>query len=601
MLKIPLSRLLSAVGLLLPLSLGAQEHVAQLDPIVVTPTLSARTVDDSLSSVSVVESETIRRQQPREITDILRGRPGVDVVGNGPYGKNASLYLRGTGAEQTLLLVDGIRLGSATSGGPAWQFLPPQLIDRVEIVRGPRASLYGADAVGGVVQVFTPEESGAPRPWVTAGAGSFNSHELGAGVAGGEGGTRYALGVNRFDTDGIALREGGERKGYDNTSGALRLSHTFESGVDLGVIGLRAQGNTEYQSGVTDFVNQAAGAKAALPLGRIWYTEVSLGESRDEADNTEAGTETRFDTLRRMASLQNTVLLGRHELIFGGDFRRDRVESTTDYDEDRRDNTGAFGQLFVDGGRVDYQASLRWDDNEAYGEEVTGAVALGIDVDARHRVRLSHGTAFRAPTFNDLYFPGFGNPDVRPESSATTEVGLRGNYRRWYWDAAVYQTDVDDLILTVCDASFNCAPENVAEARIRGLELGTGAELGPWTLYAAATLTDPRDTDTDNRLRRRSGKSLRLEVDRQFGSVSVGGTVIAQGDRYDDADNQIRLAGFGLLNLRTDWEFAPDWTLRLTVDNVFDKDYVVARDSFNDFDYQQPGRNAFLSVNYGSR
>jgi len=583
----------AAASLLLPLTVGAQE-LARLDPIVVTPTLSVRSVDQSLSSVTVIDREQLDRQQPRELSDILRGQPGVDVTTSGAFGKNTSVFMRGTGSESTLLMLDGIRMGSVTSGGASWQFLPPQLLGRVEIVRGPRSSLYGSDAVGGVVQVFSPESEGDARPWFQFGGGSFSSREYSAGLSGSKDGTAYSFGHSYFQTDGIALREGGEDKGYRNASALGRLSHTFEQGTRIGLTAFRSQGNSEFDGGETDFVNQAMGTTLETPVSQHWLSTLHLSESRDESDSFQTSF-SRFDTKRHMASWQNALYLGPHEWILGADFRRDRVDSTTDFDETRRDNTGVFSQVFLDVAPVDVQLSLRWDDNEAYGEEVTGAAAVGYALDSVHRLRVSYGTAFRAPTFNDLYFPGFGNPDLNPERSRTAEVGISARQENWFWDLAVYQTEVDDLILFVFPA-----PQNVDEARIRGAELSAGLSAGAWSAAGAMTFTDPRDRDTDNRLRRRSTQSLRLDIDRQLGRWSVGATSLLQGDRYDDAANENRLPGFGLLNLRVGWEFAENWSAQLTLDNVLDKDYAVAR-FFDGDQYQQAGRNGFLSVRYGTR
>ncbi|MGO3058924.1 MAG: TonB-dependent receptor, partial [Halomonas sp.] len=165
-----------------------------LNPVVVTAALAPRTANDSLSSVTVLDEATLRRQDPVSITDLFRGQPGVDVSSNGSFGKNSSVYIRGTGSGQNVLLIDGIRLRSATSGGAAWSYLDPRMFERAEIVRGPRGSLYGADAIGGVVQLFTPQASEAgPQPRFSIGGGSFNTQRVSAGISGREGGTRYSF------------------------------------------------------------------------------------------------------------------------------------------------------------------------------------------------------------------------------------------------------------------------------------------------------------------------------------------------------------------------------------------------------------------------
>uniref|UniRef100_UPI0025BCD1E7 TonB-dependent receptor domain-containing protein n=1 Tax=Aquisalimonas sp. TaxID=1872621 RepID=UPI0025BCD1E7 len=403
---------------LAPLSASGDDPI-QLNPLVVTPTLSAQTVDESLSSVTVIDREKLDREQPRALTDALRGQPGFDFISNGSFGKNTSVYTRGTGSESTVLLIDGIRIRSATSGDAPWQFIPPQLLDRVEHVRGPRSSLYGADAVGGVMQGFTPDGRDRDQHWIQGGAGSHGSHEYGAGFAGSSGGTAWSLGANHFHTDGTAIRDGGDDKGFYNTSGLGRISHTFDNGAELGLLGFRAQGHTEFDGGETDFVAQTVGANTSVPVTRNWVSRLQLTEGRNEEETLQGGSQSVFDTRTRTARLDNTIFHGSNELIIGGEFQRDEVESTTDFEEDRRDNRAAFAQYLVNLGDADIQLSSRFDSNEAFGDHVTGSIAMGQRLDNHHRIRLSYGTAFRAPTFNDLYTPldptmgNFeGNPDL---------------------------------------------------------------------------------------------------------------------------------------------------------------------------------------------
>ncbi len=596
---------LAAFGLAaLPLTVNAQTAQAETDeslslnPLVVTATLAPRTADQSLASVTVLDEATLRRQDPTSLTDLFRGQPGVDVSTNGSFGKHSSVFIRGTNSDQNVLLIDGIRLRSATTGGAAWQFLDPRLFQRAEIVRGPRGSLYGADAVGGVVQLFTPEgEEGGPHPRISAGGGSFGSQRYSAGLSGSSGGTRYSFAGSHFSTDGAPVVRDGDDKGYDNTSGLARLSHTFDGGAELGVLALRARGNTEFVGGNTDYVQQVAGIYGEVPVTETWRSRLTLSESRDESDNFQDFGTTVFDTRSKTARWENTLGLGPHEVIAGAEYGEDRVSGTTAYDEDSRDNAALFAQGLLDFTPVTAQASMRYDDNEAFGEEITGSLALGYELDAHHTLRASYGTAFKAPSFNDLYFPGFGNPDLEAETSETFELGVRGQYRPLFWDLAAYQTDVDDLIAFTEQGGL-LAPFNVAEARIRGVELSAGAELDDWTLQAALTYTDPEDRETGNRLVRRAGQSLRLDVDRELGDWSLGGSWVVQNHRYNDADNEQRLPGFGLVNLRAGWAFAPLWSARLTVENALDREVVTARD-FGGRDFLDAGRAAFVSVHFG--
>ncbi|MGM0834049.1 MAG: TonB-dependent receptor domain-containing protein [Pseudomonadota bacterium] len=581
----------------LPLAVQAQSNAQPatntLNPVVVTAALAPRTANESLSSVTVLDEATLRRQDPVSITDLFRGQPGVDVSTNGSFGKNSSVFIRGSGSSQNVLLIDGIRLRSATSGGAAWQYLEPRMFDRAEIVRGPRGSLYGADAIGGVIQLFTPQgEEEGPQPRVSFGGGSFNTQRLSAGISGKEGGTRYSFAGSHFTTDGQPVRRDGDDKGYDNTTALARVSHTFENGAEAGVLALRARGHNEYDGGENDFVQQVAGVYGELPMTDNWRSRLTLSESRDESDNFADFGDSVFNTKVSTARWENTFTAGAHELIAGAEYSEDRVNSTTAYDETSRSNAAVFTQALLDFSPFTLQASLRFDDNESYGEEVTGSVGVGYDVDSHHTLRANYGTAFNAPTYNQLYFPGFGNPDLESETSESIEVGVRGQYAQWFWDAALYQTDIDNLI-TGQGLLFN-----VPETRIRGAELAAGVELDDWTLAAALTYTDPENRLTGKRLQNRASQSLRLDVDRELGDWSVGGSWIAQNHRYRDAQNQDRLSGYGLVNLRAGWQFAPLWSARVTLENALDQDYITTR-SFDGADYINAGRAGFLSVHFG--
>lgn len=581
----------------LPMAVQAQSNAQPaantLNPVVVTAALAPRTANESLSSVTVLDEATLRRQDPVSITDLLRGQPGVDVSTNGSFGKNSSVFIRGSGSGQNVLLIDGIRLRSATSGGAAWQHLEPRMFDRAEIVRGPRGSLYGADAIGGVIQLFTPQgEEEGPQPRISVGGGSFNTQRLSTGISGKEGGTRYSFSASHFTTDGQPIRRDGDDKGYDNTTALARVSHTFESGAEAGVLALRARGHNEYDGGENDFVQQVAGIYGELPITDNWRSRLTLSESRDESDNINSFGDSVFNTKVSTARWENTLTAGAHELIAGAEYSEDRVKSTTAYDETSRSNVAVFTQALLDFAPFTVQASLRFDDNEAYGEEVTGSVGVGYDLDAYHTLRANYGTAFNAPTYNQLYYPGFGNPDLESETSQSIEVGVRGQYAYWFWDAALYQTDIDNLI------AGQGLLFNVPETRIRGAELAAGVELDDWTLAAALTYTDPENRLTGKRLQNRASQSLRLDVDRELGDWSVGGSWIAQNHRYRDTQNQDRLSGYGQVNLRAGWQFAPLWSARVTLENVLDQDYITTR-SFDGADYLNAGRAGFLSVHYG--
>lgn len=605
------SSLLFTGGLLSTAALATEQEapVPELETIVVTGTAGPLTIGESLSSVTVIKEEEIRAQNPVEFKDLLRGQTGIDVVTNGSFGKQTSVFTRGTGSDSTIFLIDGVRLRSATSGGAPWQFVPVELVERVEIVRGPRSSLYGADAVGGVIQAFTVDPAPGHHGWIEAAAGNFDTQRVNVGAAASSERTRISLNGLYKESDGAPVLEDGEDRGYRNSAGVARLVHEFDNGGEAALVLLESQGNTEFDSGNTDFLIRTIGFRLDAPLSDYWRSSVQVSEARDEQETFGSFSDSVFNTLIRTARWENTLTLDVHEWVIGTELQDEAVTSTVEFDEDSRSNSALFTQLRLHFGPSDVQLSLRGDDNEAYGKNETGGIALGHSLDSSHRIRASYGSSFRAPTFNDLFYPfqdfgdsAFaGNPDLEPEKSDAYELGASGSYQNWYWDLAIYQMDIENLIELQFDIpTLTLSPQNVSDARIRGAELNAGVNMNDWRINAALAVTDPRDEDTDNRLRRRSSKSARLDVDRDLANWSVGGSVAAFGYRYDDAANDDRLPGFATLDLRASWTFAEDWTTRLTVANVLDREYSTA-EKFDGSDYIAAGRTAMLSVRYDFR
>jgi len=594
-------------GLVIPLLLSplssvvAQDRqLAQLDPIVITGAYGPKTVGESLASMSVLDEKDIRSKAPADFTELLRGQPGIQVTGNGSFGKSTSVNIRGVRNAGTVILVDGVKMHSATGGGASWQYVPTELIQRVEIVRGPRSSLYGADAMGGVVQAFTLNPKYGQRGWVETGAGNFATQKVSAGLSGTAGNTRFSLSGLHKDSDGTAIVENGEDKGFRNTAGLGRIVHDLDNGGEASVVLLQSEGNTEYEGGHIDYMMRSFGFNLMTPVNDNWQTKVQVSESRDETDTFSHYADTTYNTRLQQARWENTFSYYAHELVVGTELQQDKISSTQDYAETSRTNTAVFSQLRLNFGALDTQLSVRSDDNQAYGSKETGGLAVGYSFDRFHRVRASYGTAFRAPTFNDLYWPlSFnyqGNPDLKSETSKSYELGISGNYERWFWDLAVYQMDIDNLISSGQVAGVD-TPVNVNQARTRGAEFAGGYEFDGWRTAIALTYMDPEDRETGKQLRRLTKQTARFDLDKAIGHFSFGGSVIAEGDRYDDAANQNKLAGFVTVDVRAGWSFAPNWSTRLTLANVLDKEYSTAKKSKN-LNYIAADRTGMLTVRY---
>jgi vitamin B12 transporter len=315
----------------------------------------------------------------------------------------------------------------------------------------------------------------------------------------------------------------------------------------------------------------------------------------DESDNLKDGVfSSRFNTQRETASLINDInLKGGHLLTLGIDYQQDSVDSSTNYTITSRDNTGLFAQYKGQYGDHDLQLSLRQDDNQQFGVHNTGSAAWGYGISDSIRVVASYGTAFAAPTFNDLYFPdlgfGGGNPNLLPEESESLELALNGEAQWGTWSLNLYQTEIDNMIPI-------WPPSNVNRALIRGFEGSLTTELAGWRMNASLTLQDPRDksggVNDGNILLRRSKQKVTLDLGRSFGPYSVGAALVVEGERYDDAANTIKIAGYERVDLRAAYQINKAWQIQGKVENLFDEHYETSNH------YLQPGRSAFITVRY---
>ena len=606
-LALPAALVLAAPAMLSH-SVAHAEDATEIGPVVVTATRTARTVDASLASVTVIERADIERLQAQSVPDLLRGAQGIQVSNSGGAGKVTELYLRGTAADHVLVLIDGVKIGSATAGTTAWQDLPIDQIERIEVVRGPRSSLYGSEAIGGVIQIFTRKGGGALRPSLSLGGGSYRSADAAANLSGGGDQGWWSLGTSYQSTQGFNACDGvpglagcftdePDPDGYRNLSGSARGGYRFGDRGELDLFWFGTKAQTRFDG---SFVNgtktgqQVIGAKGRFSPLDPWDLTLSVGQSLDNSDNTLDGDfVSRFDTLRDTASLQSDVTLGAGQILtLGADWQNDRIDSAEDYVEDSRDNVGVFGQAQASLGGHDLSASLRQDDNQQFGCHATGSAAWGYTLAGGVRLLATYGTAFKAPTFNDLYFPLFGNPDLVPEQSRSAELGASGALGRLRWSLNAYETNVDDMI--VFGPSF--IPENIDQARIRGLELGLAGRVADWSLNANLTLLDPINEttgpDDGNLLPRRAQQSARLDLDRRIGPWGLGLSLIGVGRRYDDAANSRRLDPYATLDLRAEYAFTKAWRIQSRLENLFDADYETAAY------YNQPGRGLYVTVRY---
>ncbi len=605
-----------------PLQLAAVDYRPALEVMVVTATRTDLDLYRALAPVDVIDRTQIERQQPASFIQAIQQGPGVDFATAGGPGSATSLYLRGTNSSHTLFLLDGQRIGSATLGSTSIEHLLPEAIERVEVVRGPRSSLYGSDAIGGVVQVFTRQPGDKPSAYVKAGYGDHNTTQVAAGGNTRLGALRGGLYLNHYDTQGIDnlvndTPPNDDDDAHRNTTGLLKLGYDFSNGgaIDLGHFTSHSESETDasFSPATSQPYNKHRIENTYLQLQTlvtgIWQTRASLGRAVDDNDQfNELNPLDRADfrTTRDSASWQNDLVFNeRHTLTLGVDYYEEKIDSSNTYTTpdgtpvDSRDNYGYFAQYLHSGERFDLQLSLREDDNSAYDNETTGGIAVGFHLGPQHRLILSWGKAFMAPTFNDLYWPvdpwSYGNPDLQSESSENFEIEVRGDYDTLRWSLAVFRNSIDNLIEWAPDpASLVGAytPSNVTNAEIDGFESTIVTELSGWLLSANFSYIDAVDADNNRRLVNRAQRLFNFDADRSFGRWEVGASWRVRDERYGNAANTQRLAGYGLVDLRAAFNPSDNWQLQLKLDNVFDKDYQL------NGNYNQKGAGWFATVTY---
>jgi vitamin B12 transporter len=617
---------LSLALLLLPcadLLADTRDQALKLSDVVISANRQVQARNDSSAANTVFTRADIDRLQPDSVTDLLSRVPGVQVAPTGGRGSLPGIYIRGTKSAQSLVLVDGQRIANTTSGDSGLQYLNVDQIERVEVLRGSRSVIYGSDAIGGVIQVFTRRnaEQGL-QPRVKLGFGSHRTWERSVGLSGGDEQTRFNLGASLDETAGInsthqSFPSDSDHDAYRNQSLSLNLSHSFSDALELGFNLLDNRGKSEYdnsfgrydfatgqsfgQKPYTDYTVSSAGGYVDATLSKGWQSRLELGhsENRDTKRDTLSDDFSVFNTYRDSVNWQNDLTLNeRNSLIVGGDWYEDRFHGSTAFTEDSRWNRAAFVQHRFHGEWFSTELGLRRDQNQQFGGQNSWSGTLTVPINPDNDVLLSYSEGLRAPTFNDLYYPDtqYSNPNLQPETSKSYEVQWRSQLAdSTRLEASLYRTDLSDAI--ILDGG---KPQNVASARINGVEAALKQELFGWQGNLGVSLIDPRDRDSGHTLARRARRTLNLDLDRQFDKVGVGASWQAISSSYDDEANRNRLGGYALLGLRSSWALNHEVSLSLKVDNVLDKSYARAKYSYLEGyqNYREEGRTWMLGVTW---
>ncbi len=605
--------LLFVGALVAPLSVLAQSvvvaAVAPASPtVVVTATRTPVEAREALAATTVIDRAEIERSQATDITDILRFEAGIDLGRTGGPGQQTSLFIRGGESNHTLVLIDGIRVNPATSGGAALQNITPNMIERIEIVRGPRSTLYGSDAIGGVINIIT-RIADKPEASLTVRAGEEKTRDTAIHAGWGDGEKSLTADAQRVITDGIPTCVGTPNRSYDNTSINLGGRTKVGDKAEVAVRHWQAEGNAQYLTfcggggpADQDFKNRVTSVDLSYDITRTWTSTITLSNGEDEIVQQQANFSGGHDSVRTrrpMTDWHNVVQAGdANRISFGGAIGREEVDALSfgTLIAEKRQIETVFLQDEVTLGRHHVVAGVNYSDYEGFDGQVNGNLEYGFDLFDATRLIAAAGTGFRAPDATDRF--GFGgNPDLDPEKAKNYELGLKqGIGPHQTVDLRAFRSNVKDLIFVDCVASCG-GPDffddvyqarNIDKYRNRGGELSWDYDDKVWVAHLSGILQKPEDRETGDLLPRRAKRTISGRLARYFGKHYLAIDALGTSKREDVGTSED--AGYALVSLSAGVQILPKLSLQGRVENVLDKDYQTAAG------FRQPDSTAYVTV-----
>jgi vitamin B12 transporter len=584
--------------------LAAAAGSPALEPVVVTATRTESPAGEVLASVDLVWRDDLVRMPAADLGDALRFVPGVEVARLGGPGQQTSLFLRGTESNHVLVLIDGLRMNPGTIGTAAIQNVAPEFVERVEVVKGPRSTLYGSDAIGGVINIIT-RRGAVQADSVQAGYGDYDTRSAGFSAGIGDERAEASIAASWLDSAGFPVRNGDDtERGYENTS-FNAYARAGAGPVDLSLSAWYASGTSEYSDFFVtpvdqDFENTALALTADFAPTEAWSSKFTVAYAIDDLEQNQSADF--LDTKRNTVDWQNDFAVADAHTVTAGVLWQDEQADAESFGAPYAADT-TTSQLYLQDqaefGSHRLLLGAAYTDHETFGGHATWNAEYGYAFGAGSLVTFAAGTAFRAPDATDLY--GFGgNPDLEPEESQSFEASWRQAVgERQSFSLTAFRNDIDELIefVVVDPDTFEGENRNVAKARIEGIEAAWQYDGERWGARAAATLQDPRDRTTDARLLRRARENYTAAIARRFGDGhEVAVDLLYAGERRDFGfPVQAVLPAYWLANLSAKVALSERFTLVARVENLFDEDYELASG------YNTMGQSFFGALRYEFR
>jgi vitamin B12 transporter len=576
--------------------------------VFVTATRTPIPKKNVIADTTTINEEEIERAGSSSLTDLLQRQPGIEIYNSGGQGKVSSLHIRGSESDHVVVLVDGLRVNQVTSGLTAFENIPLSQIEKIEIVRGASSSLYGAGAIGGVIQIFTKKGVSGFKPYAAIGYGRYDTKTAQAGIRAGNDSTNYAINISSLSTDGFSAYKTNnpifnDRDGYNNLSLSGSINHKFNQDNSIGINFIKSSGNNKYDNRYDDpnFIDrknkmdtQVIGINFDNKITTDWRSDLKIGQSIYKYNDFNGAIWTPNNSRQNQISWLNNINLSLGSLQLMYDFNRETINKSLEYDKSERDNSGYMIGYLLNKDNHNFQANYRFDDNSAYGKFNTGNIGYSYKLNNEWAAAGSIGTAFRASNFMDLYYPGYSNPNLKPEESKNIEASLRYQKDIDKFSATVFQNKIDNFI----QLDSSGIPQNTEKAKFEGLTFNGSTFIDHIQLFGNVTFQTAKNEVTNERLLRRAQNYGNAGLNYYFSQWNLGAEITAQGTKKEIA---AEIPGYALINLVADYKINNSMKLNCRLNNVLNKDYALAYEGnpkTTGFAYQTPGTSFFVNLRY---
>jgi vitamin B12 transporter len=597
--------------------------------VFVTATRTRIPKKNVIADITLISEEEIKLAGSSSLPELLQRQPGIEISNNGGQGKVSTLFLRGASSTHSVILLDGIRIDSATAGLTAIENIPLSQIEKIEIVRGPASSLYGQDAIGGVIQIFTKKGLNGFKPYISFGYGKYNTSIAQGGIRGGDDTTSYAINLSSQNSTGFSAFEPNtnpaataniynlDKDSYRNKSVSASLSHKINEKLDINFQYFLSQGKNKYDNRYAnwdpsiDWKNtqdqESLSGAVNSQLTNYWKSSLRVGLGIDdyvekqryisgatrEVDNV-------YKTIQNQITWQNDLILPLGYLVLLYDKLDQKINvADTSYSKKDRQNDAYMIGYNLNQANHNFQANVRKDFNSVYRDATTGNIGYSYAIDSNWSIASSFGTAFRSPTFNYLYAGSNANPDLQPEKSKNIEAQLKYQSDAEFFSFVTFKNKITDFIIS--NGTTGYRPYNINTAEIYGATVSSSHFINHFQVKSSFTVQSPMNESADKYLPRRSNFFGTVGLNYFIQNWNLGFEATGSGNRYNDAENLFNIPGYIKTNLFADYQITKNLTMNARVDNVLGKNYTYAYEgnpTTDGFRYQTPSQSFFISLRY---